>query len=130
MAGKFKKESLKKKLTSEQYHICIEGGTEAPFSGKYLYNKEKGTYNCVVCGQPLFSSETKYESGTGWPSFYDVAKKGTVKLQEDTSLGMVRIEVTCSNCGAHLGHVFDDGPRDKAGKRYCINSAALDFKAK
>jgi peptide-methionine (R)-S-oxide reductase len=118
-----------KQLTPEQHHICIERGTEAPFTGKYLYNSEKGTYNCVVCGNPLFSSETKFEaeSNTGWPSFYDVLKKGTVKFKEDRSFGMIRTEVVCANCDAHLGHVFEDGPKDKTGLHYCINSAALDF---
>ena len=115
------------KLTPEQYHVCVDKGTEEPFSGKFLHNKEKGTYNCVVCGNPLFSSNTKFDSGTGWPSFWDVVKEGTVKLQEDTSLGMVRTEVICAKCGAHLGHLFLDGPRNKTGKRYCINSVALDF---
>ena len=117
-------------LTEEQYKVCRLKGTEAPFSGKYVYNKDDGMYTCVVCGTELFSSDTKFESGSGWPSFYDIAKKGTVTLTSDTSHGMSRTEVTCTTCGAHLGHVFDDGPRDKTGQRYCINSVALDFKPK
>lgn len=120
---------LKKKLTAEQYRVLVEKGTEAPYSGKLLNNKEKGEYNCAVCGNVLFESGTKFDSHCGWPSFYD-AKKGSVEFEEDNSLGMHRIEVTCAKCGGHLGHVFDDGPEDKTGKRYCINSVSLDFKKK
>lgn len=119
-----------KKLTPEQYHVCREGGTEPPFSGKYVHQDENGMYHCVACGAPLFSSETKFDSGTGWPSFWDMAKKSAVTMHEDTSLGMHRTEVRCAQCGSHLGHVFNDGPKDKTGLRYCINSVALDFKPK
>lgn len=118
----------KEKLTPEQYEILRLKGTEAPFSGKYVDHHEDGMYICAACGKPLFSSGTKFESGSGWPSFYDVATKGNVELHTDSSHGMKRVEVTCANCGGHLGHLFDDGPTDKGGKRYCINSASLDFK--
>ena len=121
------KEEHKKKLSPQQYRILVEKGTERPFTGEYLDNKEKGMYNCAACGNPLFSSETKYDSGSGWPSFYDVIDKGNVELLRDTSLGMIRVEVVCSNCGGHLGHVFEDGPHEETGMRYCINSASLNF---
>ncbi len=125
----------KKKLTPEQFNICFLRGTEPPGSGKYLNNHEAGTYVCVSCGNILFKSETKFDSGTGWPSFWDMADKNNIKTVEDTSMGMSRTEVTCARCGAHLGHVFNDGPRDpstglrtgKTGLRYCINSLALNF---
>ncbi|EKD91490.1 MAG: hypothetical protein ACD_30C00003G0001 [uncultured bacterium] len=118
-----------KKLTPQQYEVVVNKGTEEPFTGKLLRNKEKGSYNCVVCGAELFSSEAKFDSGTGWPSFDDTLNREHVELLEDNSHGMVRTEVVCKNCGAHLGHLFDDGPT-KTGKRFCINSCSLDFKAK
>lgn len=120
----------REKLTPEQYHITREGGTEAPFTGKYVDNHETGMYECVNCGQPLFSSDTKFESGSGWPSFDDPVNKENVELREDNSLGMTRTEVICKNCGAHLGHLFDDGPKETTGMRYCINSCALNFRPK
>jgi len=122
------KEELKKKLSPEQYRILVEKGTERPFTGEYLDNKDKGVYSCAACETPLFDSNTKFDSGSGWPSFYDVVDGGNVELIEDKSHGMHRIEVVCANCGGHLGHVFNDGPQEETGLRYCINSASLDFK--
>ena len=115
----------KKKLTSEQYRVMREKGTEMPFSGSLLNNKESGMYVCGGCGAELFSSETKFDSGTGWPSFTDAVKKN-IQLHEDHNHGMQRIEVACKKCGGHLGHLFDDGPRPTR-KRYCINSRSLNF---
>lgn len=123
-------DEYKDKLTPEQYHVLREKGTEAPFSGKLLHNDKTGDYTCAACGQVVFKSDTKFDSGSGWPSFYDVANTKAVKLQEDNSLGMHRVEVTCANCGSHLGHVFNDAPDQPTGMRFCINSAALDFKEK
>lgn len=119
----------RKKLTKEQYHVLREQGTEAPYTGSLLHNDEKGSYTCAACGNVIFDSSTKFDAHCGWPSFYD-AKKGSVKLSEDDSLGITRTEVTCANCGSHLGHVFPDAPEQPTGQRYCINSAALNFKAK
>ncbi len=121
------KEDLKAKLTPEQYAVTQEKGTERAFTGKYWNTKDDGMYHCVVCDEPLFSSETKYDSGSGWPSFTKPATEGGVASIEDRSHGMTRTEVTCQKCGAHLGHVFDDGPGPE-GLRYCINSASLDLK--
>lgn len=118
-------EDLKKKLTAEQYHILREKGTEPPFTGEYWDSNEKGMYKCAVCGNELFLSDTKFDSGTGWPSFTEPANLNNIELRQDLDHGMVRTEIVCKNCGSHLGHVFDDGPQDRGGKRYCINSACL-----
>ena len=120
------KEEWKKKLTKEQYQVLREKGTEPAFTGKYWNQQEKGVYKCAGCGAPLFSSETKFESGSGWPSFYEPIDEANVQEEKDTSHGMVRTEVLCKNCGGHLGHVFNDGPKP-TGCRYCINSISLDF---
>jgi peptide-methionine (R)-S-oxide reductase len=120
------KDKLREILSNEEYSVTQNKGTEPPFSGKYLNNKKSGVYSCICCNTELFSSEHKYESHSGWPSFFDIINLENLKLIEDKSHGMSRIEVTCNKCGAHLGHVFDDGPKP-TNKRYCINSVSLKF---
>ena len=120
-------EQWRETLSPERYRVLREAGTEPAFTGALLHNKEAGTYTCGACGCELFRSETKYESGSGWPSFYEAIDDGAVVLVDDASHGMHRVEVRCATCGSHLGHVFDDGPQP-TGQRYCMNSLALDFK--
>lgn len=120
-------EEWKVELDPESYYVLREKGTERPFTGKYYQHKDAGTYVCKGCGVALFTSATKYDSGCGWPSFYDAIDNGMIKTSDDLSHGMIRKEITCANCGGHLGHVFDDGP-NPTGLRYCVNSLSLDFK--
>ncbi len=122
-------DDLKDKLTPLEYQVTQQGGTEHAFSGKYYKHHETGAYHCIVCKAPLFTSDAKYDSGSGWPSYWEPAPGADVKELRDESHGMVRTELRCGKCDAHLGHLFDDGPRDKTGLRYCINSASLDFVA-
>lgn len=119
----------REKLTNLEFEICRKKGTEAPFSGKYFNFKKDGIFTCKCCGASLFDSNAKFDSGTGWPSFYESVDKDNIKYQEDLTHDMYRIEIACKNCGCHLGHVFDDGP-EPTGKRYCVNSISLDFKGR
>jgi len=120
-------EEWKKTLSPEQYHVIREKGTEAPFSGKFYLHTEKGVYVCAACGAELFTSETKFDAGCGWPSFFEAIDSSKIVYTRDTSHGMIRTEITCAKCGGHLGHVFDDGPKP-TGLRYCVNSLSIDFK--
>ena len=122
-------EKWRDKLSAEEYRVCREKGTEPPFSGEYYHNHESGSYLCKCCGEVLFESADKYDSGSGWPSFDRPASEQVIRYEQDYSHGMQRVEVMCDRCGCHLGHVFDDGPRESTGKRYCINSLSLDFEA-
>lgn len=130
MNTQMSEEDFKKKLTPEQYKVMREKGTEPAFTGKLHDNHEKGMYKCAACGQELFSSDTKFDSGSGWPSFDQPINREHVILQDDNEFGMHRTEVVCKNCGSHLGHVFEDGPKETTGQRYCINSCALTFDKK
>jgi peptide-methionine (R)-S-oxide reductase len=121
-------EEWKKDLTPEQFEILRKKGTERPGTGRYLQNKDTGVYTCAACNQPVFKSTTKYESGSGWPSFTAPYSEDSLKVILDKSLGMIREEIVCANCESHLGHRFPDGPKDKGGARYCINSVSMEFK--
>lgn len=128
MSTKLSPDDWRKKLTPDQYHVLREKGTEAPFSGKLLHEKRSGDFICAGCGSVVFKSDTKFDSGSGWPSFYDPANREAVKLVDDHSHGMLRTEVICAKCGGHLGHMFVDAPGQPSGQRFCINSCALVFK--
>lgn len=123
-------EEWKAKLTPDQFRVLREKGTDAPFSGEHVDNHKEGQYTCAACGAVLFMSNTKFDSGSGWPSFYDVAEQGAVELNTDSTLGMERTEVTCKKCGGHLGHLFDDAHDQPTGQRFCINSSSLGFEEK
>jgi peptide-methionine (R)-S-oxide reductase len=123
-------EEWRRRLTPEQYAVLRQAGTEPPFSGRYVDTDDDGMYHCAACGAPLFDSKTKYHSGSGWPSFTQAVSPDAVKLVEDRSHGMIRTEVRCARCDSHLGHVFDDGPREAGGLRFCMNSVALDLKGR
>ena len=125
---KLSEEEWRARLSPERFRILRQKGTERPFIGELLHNKEKGTYPCAGYGLELFSSDSKFDSGSGWPSFFDVIEKGNIRMETDTSLGMARTEIVCAGCGGHLGHVFDDGPLP-TGLRYCVNSLSMDFSA-
>ena len=127
MSELFSDENLRKRLTPEQFAVTRQAATEPAFTGEYWNVKDDGTYSCIVCGTDLFRSETKYDSGSGWPSFYEAVDDGRIKTREDRSLGRARTEILCATCGSHLGHVFEDGPQP-TGLRFCVNSAALDLK--
>ena len=118
----------REQLTDQQYQILRQAGTERAFTGEYVDTEDDGIYLCAACGNQLFSSQAKFHSGSGWPSFWDVVNQGNVELRDDVSLGMRRVEIVCARCESHLGHLFEDGPRAKTGLRYCINSASLEFK--
>ena len=132
MVEKIKKTEAewRQQLNPQQFAVLRQKATERPFTGEYVHNKAEGVYTCAACEQELFDSHTKFESGTGWPSFWDVIEKGNVDAITDNSHGMHRVEVVCSRCGSHLGHVFEDGPRETTGLRYCINSVSLGFQKK
>lgn len=122
-------EQWKEELSPEQYYVIRQKGTDRPYTGKYDQHWEAGTYECAACGNELFTSDTKFDAGCGWPSFYEALDKTKIIEKKDTSHGMVRTEILCARCGGHIGHVFDDGPKDKTGLRYCVNSTSINFKS-